>query len=37
MLYVILAKYKCRKQESELHNDGISGAFTIKAGKKKTN
>jgi len=34
MFYVILATDKCRKQGSELHNDGLSGAFTIKTEKK---
>jgi len=34
MFYVILATDKCRKQESELHNDGLSGAFTVKTEKK---
>ena len=33
MFWVILAKDKCRKQESELQCDGLSSAFTIK--KKK--
>jgi len=35
MFYVMLAKDKCRKQEPELHCDGLSSAYTIGGGLKK--